>query len=92
MALTRSVSHWLVGKCLRNSISSDFRTLAHICLSRGEVVAPRILIRELSQHQGLQSDVIVYYVVQCVNQGQDIVHVIRDLRTDVDLKQFPTVG
>lgn len=62
-----------------------------MCLSRGEVTAPRIFIKELSQHQGLQSDLLVFYVSECLKQGQEVTDVITDLKSDVDFSQFPEV-
>ena len=68
----------------------DLRTLVCDCLSRGEVEVPLILIKELARSNGLHNLVLSLYIVTCMEQGQSISSILKDL--DMDLQMFPNVS
>lgn len=70
---------------------SDFRSLAVTCLCRGEVAAPRVLIKQLAQQNGLNRILLSMYLAKCLEQGQPVNQLLQDIEPDVDLTQFPGV-
>ena len=61
-------------------------------MNRGEVLAPRIFIKQLTQQNGLHRMLVMMYIDKCLELGQPVGKVLDDLSTDVDMGQFPQVS
>lgn len=62
------------------------------CLSRGEIIAPRIFIDQLMEHHGLTREVLCMYIVTAVQQGKPFLQVVQELGEAVDFTSFPEVA
>lgn len=68
-------------------VLSDLRVLICTCVSRGEVEAPRILLKQLAENKAYTVDryVLVLYIMACLEKGQLLTEVLEDLKTDISL-------
>ena len=64
-----------------------------MCVSRGEVEAPRILLKQLVEDKsyGVDRYVLVLYIMACLDQGQPLEQVMKELNTDIGLSYSPQV-
>lgn len=69
----------------------DLRVLVCNCVSRGEVEAPRLLLKQLVKNNGVDRFVLAMYTLACIEQGQSLTDVLEDLKTDVSMIADPQV-
>lgn len=56
--------------------------------------APRLLLKQLADNKAYTVDrfVLVLYVMACLEQGEPLEQVLRDLKTNIGLSYSPQVG